>query len=309
MEISKAEITAKYAIGKILGTGTFGTVRAALSMTDFSKWAVKILSKKSLEGKDNEIVNTEVQILQIIRNPNIIFSKEVFYTKKHVLVFMERLNGGDLFDRIVKMDRIPEVEARLIFKQIVLAVRYLHSINVVHRDLKPENMMFETASMNSTLKIIDFGLATIMEPGKLMNSPCGSPGYVAPEILMDYPYNEKVYVWSIGVILYVMLCGYPPFEHESKRVLFGMMIRGEYDFDSDEWLGISAEAKDIVRKMLDVDYTTRISASDILFHDWMLPVMVAKGNRPSIPANVRRLTETQKSVSLPKLLPSESESS
>eukprot|EP00600_Ochromonadales_sp_CCMP1393_P002562 CAMPEP_0174981748 /NCGR_PEP_ID=MMETSP0004_2-20121128/16073_1 /TAXON_ID=420556 /ORGANISM="Ochromonas sp., Strain CCMP1393" /LENGTH=354 /DNA_ID=CAMNT_0016233549 /DNA_START=217 /DNA_END=1281 /DNA_ORIENTATION=- len=269
MEATRQEIEAKYAFGKILGSGTYGTVRLALCMKDFSKWAVKILKKKGTTNEEGNLINNEVQILKKIRHPNIVTLREAFFTKKHIVMIMDRMLGGDLFDRICEVEFFREDSARLMFKQVVLAIQYIHSVNIVHRDLKPENVMFKTKTTVVPLKLIDFGLAATMTPGEKLKEACGSPGYVAPEILCDKPYDEKVDIWSIGVILYILLCGYPPFEHDDKRELFSMTVQGKYHFDGENWDTVSSEAKAVIRRMIEVDPQKRASASEILFDPWM----------------------------------------
>lgn len=182
---------------------------------------------------------------------------------------MDLMTGGELFDRIVMKDHYTELEAKKALHQIVIAIKYCHDKNIVHRDLKPENILYETPDENSALKLGDFGLATMLRPNQLMTVACGTPGYVAPEILRGIAYGKEVDIWSIGVILYILLCGFPPFYDDNNKKLFAQIVAANFSFPDPYWTNISQNAKDLVNKLLVVDPTKRLTAEQILAHPWM----------------------------------------
>lgn len=182
---------------------------------------------------------------------------------------MDLMTGGELFDRIVMKDHYTELEAKKALYQIVVAIKYCHEKNIVHRDLKPENILYETPDDNSPLKLGDFGLATMLRPNQLMTVACGTPGYVAPEILRGIAYGKEVDIWSIGVILYILLCGFPPFYDDNNKKLFAQIVAANFSFPDPYWTNISQNAKDLVNKLLVVDPTKRLTAEQILQHPWM----------------------------------------
>eukprot|EP01039_Chlorochromonas_danica_P000764 gene764-829_t len=266
---NEAEVERHYKFGRTLGQGTFATVKMATCLSDNTKWAVKIIKRSALTSEDEESLKMEIQILQLTNHPNIVSVKEVFYCKNYVYLVMDLMTGGELFDRIVTKDHYSEQEAKLALSQIVMAVKYCHEKNIVHRDLKPENILYQSTEENSALKLADFGLATLLRPNQLMNVACGTPGYVAPEILKGIAYGKEVDMWSVGVILYILLCGFPPFYDDNNKKLFAQIVNANYSFPDPYWTNISATAKDLVRKLLVVDPRQRLSALQVLAHPWM----------------------------------------
>jgi len=183
---------------------------------------------------------------------------------------LELLTGGELFDRIVSKGSYSEREASELIKDIVSAIFYLHSIGIVHRDLKPENLIYLSPRGDSPIKITDFGLAKYQSAKTIaMTTACGTPGYVAPEVLKNEPYDKAVDLWSMGVILYILLCGFPPFYHESTAALYKQIKKGEYDFPDPYWAEISDPAKNLVRCLLCVDPKKRFTAQQVLAHPWI----------------------------------------
>lgn len=154
---------------------------------------------------------------------------------------------------------------------MVEAVGHCHKLNIVHRDLKPENLLYEGVAPNMTLKLADFGLAQIVSAHTHMHTACGTPGYVAPEIIMGKEYDREVDMWSLGVILYILLCGFPPFYEEHTPELFKVIKKGEYDFPEPYWDDVSEEAKDLINKLLVVDPAKRLTAAQVFEHEWMKP--------------------------------------
>jgi len=178
------------------------------------------------------------------------------------------VTGGELFDRIVEKGSYSEKDAADLIRQVLSAVAYMHEEGVVHRDLKPENLLYYSPEADSKIMISDFGLSK-MEDSGVMATACGTPGYVAPEVLAQKPYGKAVDVWSIGVISYILLCGYPPFYDENDANLFAQILKGEFEFDSPYWDDISEEAKDFIRNLMCVNVEQRLTCSCALEHPWI----------------------------------------
>jgi calcium/calmodulin-dependent protein kinase I len=267
--VQDGEVERRYKFGRTLGQGTFATVKLATNIAENSKWAVKIIKRSALSSEDEQSLRMEIQILQLTNHQNIVSVKEVFYCKNYVYLVMDLMTGGELFDRIVTKDHYSEQEAKTALQQIVVAINYCHEKNIVHRDLKPENILYQSPADNSPLKIADFGLATLMRPNQLMTVACGTPGYVAPEILRGVAYGKEVDIWSIGVILYILLCGFPPFYDDNNKKLFAQIVSARYSFPDPYWTNISPLAKDLVSKLLVIDPKKRLTCDEILQHSWM----------------------------------------
>uniref|UniRef100_A0A8C4R180 Protein kinase domain-containing protein n=1 Tax=Eptatretus burgeri TaxID=7764 RepID=A0A8C4R180_EPTBU len=180
-----------------------------------------------------------------------------------------RVSGGELFDRIVEKGFYTEKDASALIRQILSAVRHLHSMGIVHRDLKPENLLYYSPEEDSKIMISDFGLSKILATGDVMSTACGTPGYVAPEILAQKPYSKAVDCWSIGVIAYILLCGYPPFYDENDARLFEQILRAEYEFDSPYWDDISDSAKDFISGLMEKEPRIRFTCEKALQHPWI----------------------------------------
>ncbi|KAK7078576.1 Calcium/calmodulin-dependent protein kinase type 1, partial [Halocaridina rubra] len=178
------------------------------------------------------------------------------------------VTGGELFDRIVEKGSYTEKDASDLIRQVLEAVDYMHDQGVVHRDLKPENLLYYSPDEDSKIMISDFGLSK-MEDSGIMATACGTPGYVAPEVLAQKPYGKAVDVWSIGVIAYILLCGYPPFYDENDANLFAQILKGEFEFDSPYWDEISDSAKDFIRQLMCVDVEKRYTCKQSLGHPWI----------------------------------------
>jgi len=258
----------KYDLKDVLGTGAFSQVRLAESKEEPGKmYAIKIIDKKALKGKEDSLEN-EIRVLRRLVHPNIVQLLEVYEDKTKVYLVMELVTGGELFDRIVEKGSYTEKDAADLIKQVLSAVAYMHDEGVVHRDLKPENLLYYSPDEDSKIMISDFGLSKMEESG-LMATACGTPGYVAPEVLAQKPYGKAVDVWSIGVISYILLCGYPPFYDENDANLFAQILKGEFEFDSPYWDDISEEAKDFIRKLMCVEVEKRLTCSTALNHCWI----------------------------------------
>jgi len=268
--LRKDDITKYYDIKEKLGTGSFATVKRAVHKSDGKQYAIKIIKKSKLNAEELAVVHDEVEIMHKLNHANCVQLFEMFETPKKIYMVMELLTGGELFDRIVAKGSYSEKEAAELIRDITSAIEYLHSIGIVHRDLKPENLIYLNQRPDSPIKITDFGLAKYRS-GKpeAMTTACGTPGYVAPEVLKNEPYDKAVDMWSLGVILYILLCGFPPFYHESTAALYKQIKKGEYDFPAPYWTDISEAAKDLVRKLLTVDPKKRFTAKDVLAHAWI----------------------------------------
>lgn len=182
-------------------------------------------------------------------HPNVVRLLEIYDEEDSICLVMELMQGGELFDRIVEKESYSEKMASETLKPIVDAIRYCHELGIVHRDLKPENLLYESEDEHAVIKISDFGLARFVE-GDFATTACGTPGYIAPEVIEGKGYGQEVDYWSIGIILYVMLCGFPPFYNENNQALFQSILDVQYEFPSPYWDNISEPAKDLIRKLL-----------------------------------------------------------
>lgn len=253
---------------------------------DNSIWAIKCIDKASLAPDDEEALQIEVEVLQMVDHKNIVKLREVFDCHKTFYMVMEQMSGGELFDRIVEKAKYTEAEARKVVVTLAKALKYCHGLGVVHRDLKPENLLYASTDEDADIKIADFGLAKLLKDDSTMQTACGTPGYVAPEILEGKQYGESVDMWSLGVIAYILyvvssylrlsyhliscsLCGFPPFYDENNAALFAAIKAGQYDFPSPYWDCVSDQAKDFIGKLLVVEPNDRYTADDILKHPWI----------------------------------------
>lgn len=214
--------------------------------------------------QDRDDVRQEVAIMDHLSgHANVVTLVNAFEDQKNVHIVMELCTGGELFDRIVSRGHYSERTAAQIIRAIVEVVAHCHSMGVVHRDLKPENFLLSSTGNASELKAIDFGLSSFFQPNEFLSDIVGSAYYVAPEVLKKH-YSYQCDIWSCGVILYILLCGIPPFYAESETAIFRAVIKGTIDFESHPWPSISTEAKDCVRKMLTRDIHKRATAQQIL---------------------------------------------
>ncbi|KAF7818880.1 calcium-dependent protein kinase 26-like [Senna tora] len=259
-----------YKLGKKLGHGQFGTSFLCVEKATGKQYACKSIAKrKLLNNEDLEDVRREIQIMHHLSgSPNVVSIKGAYEDAIAVHVVMELCEGGELFDRIVERGHYTERKAAKLARTIVSAIEDCHSLGVMHRDLKPENFLFVSNDEDSPLKAIDFGLSTFFKPGQTFTDVVGSPYYVAPEVL-GKRYGPESDVWSAGVMIYILLCGVPPFWAESEQEIFAEVLNGELDFSSNPWPKISESAKDLVRKMLVRDPRKRITAHEVLRHPWI----------------------------------------
>jgi len=209
-----------------------------------------------------------VDILKRVKHENIVCLKDMHETSDKLYLVMELVTGGELFDKIVEKGSYSEKEASNIVGKILSAVEYLHSNGIAHRDLKPENLLLKSEG-DTEVMLSDFGLSKIIGEDTMMQTACGTPYYVAPEVLSATGYGQEVDLWSVGVITYLLLCGFPPFYGESLPEVFEQIMKAEYDFPEPYWNDISNEAKDLIKKLLVVDPKKRYSAKQALKHPWI----------------------------------------
>uniref|UniRef100_A0A4W6EVM1 Serine/threonine-protein kinase DCLK2 n=1 Tax=Lates calcarifer TaxID=8187 RepID=A0A4W6EVM1_LATCA len=271
-------ILEKYKVGKVIGDGNFAVVKDCMERSTGKEFALKIIDKAKCSGKEHLIEN-EVAVLRKVKHPNIIMLIEEVDTPSELYLVMELVKGGDLFDAITSSAKYTERDASIMVYNLAGALKYLHSMNIVHRDIKPENLLvFEYPDGTKSLKLGDFGLATVVE-GPLY-TVCGTPTYVAPEIIAESGYGLKVDIWAAGVITYILLCGFPPFRSESnlQEDLFDQILLGRLDFPSPYWDNITDSAKELIGKMLQVNVEARYTAQDVLSHPWVTDDAVIENN-------------------------------
>ena len=265
------QIQEKYYFKSKLGSGNFGIVYQAEHKITRVVRAVKKIRKPSQKSKPNDSLLKDVDILKKLDHPNIIKVYEFYQDESWYYIVTDLCSGGELFQKILTEKCFTEGRAADLFKQMLSAINYCHDKRLVHCDLKPENILFESANsigQNSNLiKIIDFGNSTFCKPNDKLTSKFGSAYYVAPEVLKG-SYTEKCDIWSLGVILYVMLCGKPPFNGPNEQAILTRIVQGKYLMDGPDWEGVSFQAKDLISKMLTHDYTKRPSAKQCLEHNW-----------------------------------------
>ncbi|XP_070816627.1 calcium/calmodulin-dependent protein kinase type IV-like [Chaetodon trifascialis] len=256
-----------YTLSSELGRGATSIVYRCEEKQTQKPYALKVL-KKTI---DKKIVRTEIGVLLRLSHPNIIQLKEIFETDTDIALVLELVTGGELFDRIVERGYYSERDAAHVIKQILEAVAYLHENGVVHRDLKPENLLYADLSLDAPLKIADFGLSKIIDDQVTMKTVCGTPGYCAPEILRGNAYGPEVDMWSVGVILYILLCGFEPFfDPRGDQYMYSRILNCDYEFVSPWWDEVSLNAKDLVSKLIVLDPHKRLSVREALQHPWVL---------------------------------------
>ncbi|XP_050802317.1 serine/threonine-protein kinase DCLK2 isoform X3 [Gopherus flavomarginatus] len=262
-------ILEKYRVGKVIGDGNFAVVKECVERATGKEFALKIIDKAKCCGKEHLIEN-EVSILRQVKHPNIIMLIEEMDTPTELYLVMELVKGGDLFDAITSSTKYTERDGSAMVYNLASALKYLHGLNIVHRDIKPENLLVcDYSDGTKSLKLGDFGLATVVE-GPLY-TVCGTPTYVAPEIIAETGYGLKVDIWAAGVITYILLCGFPPFRSENnlQEDLFDQILIGKLEFPSPYWDNITDSAKELISLMLQVNVEARYTAAQILGHPWV----------------------------------------
>jgi calcium/calmodulin-dependent protein kinase I len=265
----KGKLAQFYSIQGKLGRGNFAVVRKVQRRSDGKFFAAKIIKKKTLKPKDLVSLMKEVMILEMLKHPNINQIIETFNTKKHLYMVLELLEGGNLFENIVKRRTYTEEDAAHVVKQVARACKYMHFNGIIHRDLKPENLVY-LDKQHDQICVTGFGLSKYMDHSEsITKTTCGTPAFVAPEVLRQVPYGTPVDMWSLGTILYIMLCGYPPFAEKNLPRLYKAIKKGNVRFQSPYWDNVSTEAKDCVRGLLELDIKKRMTPTDLLKHRWI----------------------------------------
>ncbi|KAG5179824.1 kinase-like domain-containing protein [Tribonema minus] len=263
-------LKANFKLGKDLGEGAYAKVVEGTYSVTGRTYAVKMVRKANLAPEDEADLLEEVKILRQLNHPNIIDIYQFYRQERdNYYVIIEYMRGGELFDRIVKKQFYTEKEARDLCKILLDAIKYCHDRDIVHRDLKPENLLLTSNDDDASIKLADFGFAKALN-GSMVTTQCGTPAYVAPEILRHRPYGTSVDMWSIGVIIYILLGGYPPFHDENQTRLFRKIRAGKFEFHNEYWGSISSDAKDLISRLLTVDQHSRLTAREAVSHPWLL---------------------------------------
>lgn len=268
-DISNQSVEDIYNVGDELGRGAFSVVRRGIKKTSGEKVALKFIEKKFVKKKHIEQLRREIDIMQKVSHPNVLALKGIHENDTHLTLVMELVDGGELFYKIVDRGSFTEKDARNVVRQVCKGVAYLHSMGIAHRDLKPENLLCDGDGDNMTIKIADFGLSKIFGDGEMLETSCGTPDYVAPEVLTGSAYDNAVDMWSVGVITYILLCGFPPFYAPSQNVLFEKILSADYDFPDPEWTHVSDAAKNFIRHLIIKDPENRYTAEKALEDPWL----------------------------------------
>ncbi|XP_061586566.1 calcium/calmodulin-dependent protein kinase (CaM kinase) II beta 1 isoform X19 [Cololabis saira] len=262
--------TDEYQLYEELGKGAFSVVRRCVKLATGQEYAAKIINTKKLSARDHQKLEREARICRLLKHPNIVrlhdsISEEGF----HYLLF-DLVTGGELFEDIVAREYYSEADASHCIQQILEAVLHCHQMGVVHRDLKPENLLLASKCKNAAVKLADFGLAIeVQGDQQAWFGFAGTPGYLSPEVLRKEAYGKPVDIWACGVILYILLVGYPPFWDEDQHKLYQQIKAGAYDFPSPEWDTVTPEAKNLINQMLTINPAKRITAQEALKHPWV----------------------------------------
>uniref|UniRef100_A0A673KUL8 calcium/calmodulin-dependent protein kinase n=1 Tax=Sinocyclocheilus rhinocerous TaxID=307959 RepID=A0A673KUL8_9TELE len=262
--------TDEYQLYEELGKGAFSVVRRCLKISTGQEYAAKIINTKKLSARDHQKLEREARICRLLKHPNIVrLHDSISEEGVHYLVF-DLVTGGELFEDIVAREYYSEADASHCIQQILEAVLHCHQMGVVHRDLKPENLLLASKLKGAAVKLADFGLAIeVQGDQQAWFGFAGTPGYLSPEVLRKEPYGKPVDMWACGVILYILLVGYPPFWDEDQHRLYQQIKAGAYDFPSPEWDTVTPEAKDLINKMLTINPAKRITAAEALKHPWI----------------------------------------
>ncbi|CAL8254443.1 unnamed protein product [Lota lota] len=268
--VTSTRFTDEYQLYEELGKGAFSVVRRCVKKSNGQEHAAKIINTKKLSTRDHQKLEREAKICRLLKHPNIVLlhdsiSEEGF----HYLVF-DLVTGGELFEDIVAREYYSEADASQCINQILESVSHIHQHDIVHRDLKPENLLLASKMKGAAVKLADFGLAIeVQGDQQAWFGFAGTPGYLSPEVLRKDSYGKPVDIWACGVILYILLVGYPPFWDEDQHKLYQQIKAGAYDFSSPEWDTVTAEAKNLINQMLTINPAKRITAEQALQHPWV----------------------------------------
>ncbi|XP_011792483.1 PREDICTED: serine/threonine-protein kinase H2 [Colobus angolensis palliatus] len=263
-------VLARYDIKALIGTGSFSRVVRVEQKTTKKPFAIKVMETREREGR--ELCVSELSVLRRVSHRYIVQLMEIFEAEDRVYMVMELATGGELFDRLIAQGSFTERDAVRILRMVADGIRYLHALRITHRNLKPENLLYYHPGAESKILITDFGLAhSGNESGDwTMKTLCGTPEYIAPEVLLRKPYTSAVDMWALGVIAYVLLSGFLPFDDESQTRLYRKILKGKYNYTGEPWPSISHLAKDFIDKLLILEAGHRMSAGQALDHPWVI---------------------------------------
>jgi len=278
-----------YLFKEKIGTGKFSIVyRAVSKKNNTQEFAIKVIDKNGLKPEEREFVLMETSVMKVLNHPGMIKLIETVETKSAIYIVTELVKDGDLFEYIVHREFLEEYEASFIMKQLFIANNYLHSVGIIHRDLKPENIMI-TLSDNKEkvkeVKIIDFGFAQFVTPGVTLKETCGTPNYVAPDVLKGNGYDKRADVWSLGIIMFLMLRGRLPFDAHNVDDILKNTLKMPLPLDEEHWDNVSPDGRDLLTRLLDRDMNSRINIQDALNHPWIAVKFPSKSSTLIIPQN------------------------
>ncbi|GLD54520.1 serine/threonine-protein kinase H1-like protein [Lates japonicus] len=304
-------VTARYDIKALIGRGSFSRVVRVEHRATRQPFAIKMMEVEAPEGR--EVCTSELAVVQRVSHANVIQLIEVFQFPQRVYMVLELATGGELLERVVSRGHFTERDATQALRMVLAGVGYLHNLGITHRDLKPENLLYYHPGADSRLLVTDFGLATFGGTGKgsevsdtdiserreqtgserswFLRTTCGTPEYMAPEVLLRRPYSCAVDMWALGVITYIMLSGSMPFEDDSRTRLYRSIVRGKYSFHGDPWPSVSNLAKDFIQRLLVLDSATRLTADQAISHSWVVTMAASSSVRNlhrSISQNLRQ---------------------
>jgi len=257
-----------YVIEEKIGQGAFSTVYSGHHKDrPKERIAIKKITKANCVENQNKRLQNEISILRSISHPHVVPLIDLVDDGESLYMIMEIIQGGELFDSIVQKGQYTEKDAKELMFNLLSALTYLHSKDIAHRDLKPENLLLKKGSITNVM-VTDFGLGRILNEESFATTACGTPYYVAPEVIASMPYTLAVDCWSCGVIAYFVMCGFPPFLGETLSEIFSLISKGEFDFPSPYWDNVSSQAKDFICSLLVVNPAERLTAKDSLKHPW-----------------------------------------
>jgi len=260
----------RYELKDTLGSGGFATVKVGLEKASSLQWAIKQIKRKTVEENKHHIMQ-EIKIMRRLNHPHIVKLHDVVETASDLYIVMELMRGGELFDRILSKGSYSEKDTSSVLRKVVSGLAHIHGKGIAHCDLKPENLIYATPDPDADIKIIDFGLSQLVDSpaAKTVTRIVGTPEYIAPEVISRKGYATSCDMWSIGVITYILLCGYYPFYGDSIQDIFHMVYKGKFEFPPEEWSKISESAKDLIKNLLVIDPSKRFTAEQCLNHPWI----------------------------------------
>ncbi|KAA6381255.1 MAG: putative Calcium/calmodulin-dependent protein kinase type 1 [Streblomastix strix] len=278
MEGLPSNLFANYEIMEEIGEGSFAKVKKAKNKSNGQFVAIKFINKSKVVSDKHQIeaLVREIEIMKKMKHNNIIQLLEVYELNDKLCLVMELATGGEVLDKLAIRGYYSELDAQALLSSLFQAVQHMHNAGIAHRDLKLENILFENDQPNSQIKVSDFGFSRVVEKKQMMTTCCGTPDYVAPEVLARKGYDAECDLWSLGVIMYVLLCGYPPFYDDNDAILYEKIQSGHFAYDSPVWETVSAPAKDLISKLLVVDPKKRFTIVQALKHPWFTQTIPAR---------------------------------